>query len=116
MIFFYFFAGANRHAEFSNLDPGTYTFRVKAQNQGPDRELLRRSFEITDDPKRCTVHLINTGVSVEGDVVTVEFAGNGAVQKFSCNLDREDYYDCMLIQVLFMLSLVFPLQCKAFYK
>ena len=102
MIFFYFFAGANRHAEFSNLDPGAYTFRVKAQNQVHDRELLRRSFEITVDPKWCTVHLINTGVSVKGDVVTVEFASNGPVQKFSCKLDREDYYDCMLIQVLFM--------------
>ena len=93
---------------------------MKAQNEVLDRKLILRSFEITDDPKRCTVHLINTGVSVEGDVVTVEFASNGPVQKFSCNLDREDYYDCMLIQVLFMYyiesSAVFMVQCKAFYK
>ena len=97
MLFFYFFPGANRHAEFSNLDPDIYTLRVEAKNQVRDRELIRRSFEITDDPKRCTVHLINSGVSVESNVVTVQFASSEPVKKLSCNLDREDYYDCMLI-------------------
>ena len=119
MIFSYFFPGANHRAEFSNLDPGAYTFRVEAKNRVPDRELLRRSFEVTDDHKRCTVHLINTGVSVEGDVVTVEFASNGPVQKFSCNLDRGDYYDCMLIIIMYNYiesSAIVMVQYKTFYK
>ena len=78
-LFLHFFPGANRHAEFSNFEPGP--------NKVQGRELLRGSFEVTDDPKRCTVHLINSEVSVEGDVVTVEFAGSGVARSYSCKLD-----------------------------
>ena len=50
-----------------------------------------------DDPNLCTVQLINNGVTVVDNNVTVEFAGTGPARGHKCQLDREDYYECMLL-------------------
>ena len=89
--------GSNGHVQFSDLDPGFYTLKVIAANQIPDKELIRRRFYISDDPTHCSVHLINSGVTVAEGNVTVEFSGVGPATGFKCKLDREKYYPCTLL-------------------
>ena len=55
---------------FSGLSPGVYTLRVVATNRKPDKVFITIRFEITDDPDRCTLHLINEGVSVREEIVS----------------------------------------------
>ena len=81
--------------EFSGLSPAVYTLRVVATNRRPDKEFIRSRFEITDDVERCTLHLINGGVSVSGDSATVEFTGRGPVHGYLCYLDKMEPYQCM---------------------
>ena len=89
--------GSSGRAQFFDLQPGRYALRVVATNQVPDKELIRRGFSISDDPNLCTLHLINNGVTVVDNNVTVEFAGTGPARGHKCQLDREDYYECMLL-------------------
>ena len=88
--------GSNGHAQFFDLEPGVYVLRVVATNQVPDKELTRRTFEISNDPKHCSTHLINNGVTVVGNNATVEFAGSGPAKGYKCKLDRNDFYPCKL--------------------
>ena len=79
---------------FSSLSPDLYTLRVIATNRRPDKEFIKRRFEITDDLERCSLHLINDGVSISDDTVTVQFASQGRVDRYNCHLDKTDYYEC----------------------
>ena len=88
--------GSNGHAQFFDLEPGVYVLRVVATNQVPDRELIRRTFEIYNDPKHCSTHLINNGVTVVGNNARVELAGSGQAKGYKYNLDRNDFYPCKL--------------------
>ena len=88
--------GSNGHAQFFDLEAGVYVLRVVATNQVPDRELTRRTFEISNDPKHCSTHLINNGVTVVGNNATVEFAGSGPAKGYKCKLDKNDFYPCKL--------------------
>ena len=81
--------------EFSGLSPALYTLRVVATNDRNDKAFIKTRFEITDDTERCTLHLINGGVSVSGDSATVEFTGRGPVHGYLCYLDKMDPYQCM---------------------
>ena len=67
-----------------------------ATNRVPDKEFIRSRFEITDDPERCTLHLINDGVTVTGDSATVEFTGRGPIDGYYCSLDRMELFKCKL--------------------
>ena len=98
---YHVYAGSNGHASFSTLKPGGYTLRVVALNRVPDKDLVRRSFEITGDPQRCIIHLINSGVTVSKDNATVEFAGVGPARGYRCRLDRNDFYGCKLIIIIY---------------
>jgi len=80
---------------FTNLAPGRYVLRVAATNSKEDRVIERRRFEISSDPSFCTTHLINGGVTVRGNTATVEFAGTGPAEMFSCKLDTEPAFACM---------------------
>ena len=94
---------------FSGLSPGVYTLRVVATNRKPDKVFITRRFEITDDPGRCTLHLINEGVSVRGDSVRVEFTGRGPASDYLCSLDKTQPYQCMCLTVsLFFWVIWFP--------
>ena len=53
----------------------------------------------TANPNICTVHLINDGVTVDGDTATVEFAGSGPTTSFRCSLDGQSFSPCELVQV-----------------
>ena len=48
------------------------------------------------------MHLINDGVTVNGDTATVEFAGSGPTTSFQCNLDGQGFSPCELVQVTLM--------------
>ena len=94
---------------FSGLSPGVYTLRVVATNRKPDKVFITRRFEITDDPGRCTLHLINEGVSVRGDSVRVEFSEKGPASDYLCSLDKTQPYQCMCLTVsLFFWVIWFP--------
>ena len=86
--------GSSGHVVFSSLMPGVYTLRVVATNRRPDKEFIKRRFEVTNDTERCTLHLINDGVTVAGDSATVEFSGRGPVRGFRCQLDKMEYDEC----------------------
>ena len=88
--------GSSGHAVFSSLIPGVYTLRVVATNRYPDKEFITRRFEVTTDAERCTLHLINDGVTVTGDSATVEFTGRGPVKDCRCQLDKMEFYECKI--------------------
>ena len=93
-IVFVLCTGSGGHVVFSGLSPAVYTLRVVASNRKPDKEFIKVRFEVTDDPERCTLHLINEGVSVSGDSARVEFAGRGPVNGHLCHLDKTESYQC----------------------
>ena len=78
--------------------------RVAATNSREDRAIERRRFEISSDPSFCTTHLINGGVTVNGDMATVEFAGTGPAETFRCKLDTQPAFACKLKLTLHVLS------------
>lgn len=87
--------GSSGRVRFSDLEPGTYWLRVAATNYNGDRAIDRRRILISSDPSFCTAHLINGGVTVEGGgTATVEFTGDGPVERFSCSLDRGEAFTC----------------------
>ena len=75
-----------------NLAPGRYTIRVIAR-AGSERYAASVALTVPDSGT-CTVHLINRGVSVTGDTVTIEFAGAGSITVFSCSLDGQPSRPC----------------------
>ena len=80
--------------EFSGLKEGVYILKVVATNRNPDKELIRRRFEVTADPNRCTLHLTNNGVTVTADTASVQFAGRGPVEEYWCRENKEEYFVC----------------------
>ena len=79
---------------FSGLSPAVYTLRVVARDEHNNRAIKNTNFEVTDDPERCTLNLINEGVSVRGDSARVEFAGRGPANGHLCHLDSTEPYQC----------------------
>ena len=79
---------------FSGLSPDNYTLRVVARDEHNNRAIKNTNLEMTDDPERCTLHLINEGVSVRGDSARVEFAGRGPANGYFCHLDKTPSYQC----------------------
>ena len=103
--------GSSGHAVFSSLVPGVYTLRVVATNRHPDKEFIKRRFEVTTDAERCTLHLINDGVTVTGDSARVEFTGRGPVKDYRCQLDKMEFYECKFFSNHCMKMLVIS-QCR----
>ena len=87
-------SGSSGSVSFTDLAPGRYVLQVAATNSEEDWVIERRRFEISSDPSFCTTHLINGGVTVRGSTVTVEFAGTGPAEMFSCRLDTEPAFVC----------------------
>ena len=96
-------SGSSGNVSFTDLAPGKYVLRVAATNSREDRAIERRRFEISSDPSFCTTHLINGGVTVSGDMATVEFAGTGPAETFRCKLDTESAFECKLKLTLHVL-------------
>jgi len=87
-------SGSSGSVSFTDLAPGRYVLRVAATNSKEDRAIERRRFEISSDPSFCTTHLINGAIRVRGNTATVEFAGTGPAEMFSCRLDTEPAFVC----------------------
>ena len=62
----------------------------------------------TANPNICTVHLINDGVTVNGNTATVEFASSGPATTFQCSLDGQGFTACELVQVIHALAKLIP--------
>ena len=42
----------------------------------------------------CTVNLINRGIVVRGDMVSIEFAGTGDASSHTCQIDQQQRRQC----------------------
>lgn len=93
----YYIAGSSGHVVFASLLPDIYTLRVVATNRHPDKEFIKNRFEITNDIERCTLHLINKGVTVLENTTTVEFTGRGSAKGYCCHLDKINSYECRVV-------------------
>ena len=93
---YFILPGSSGSIRFSDLPQGSYVLRVVADNGRADRAIERRRFDITGNSSICTIHLINDGVTVDGNRVIVEFAGTGTVQAFSCQLRGQAAFPCEL--------------------
>ena len=47
-----------------------------------------------EEEEFCLVHLVNDGVVVSGNSLTIEFTGVGKVKKYFCDLDRKGLKPC----------------------
>lgn len=82
---------------FSNLEDGSYQFRVIARIEGNvlERGVTSKTLRVTTDLSSCAVHFINEGVGVFGRRASVEFASSGLrVSEFLCMLDNLDPVPC----------------------
>ena len=83
--------------------------RVAAVNTREDRAIVSRQFQVHSDPDYCTMHLINEGVTVTGNNVTIEFAVVGPAEGVTCQLDNQPQFSCeqhhSLLYHLFNVSL-----------
>ena len=106
-VYFHSHSGSSENVSFTDLAPGKYVLRVAATNSKEDRAIERRRFEISSDPSFCTTHLINGGVTVSGDMATVEFAGTGPAETFRCKLDTKPAFACKTLHVLLYTQLLY---------
>ena len=87
-------AGSSGDITFTGLAVGRHSLRVTATNGRRDRAVERRRIEIPADPSMCVANLINDGVTVVRDSVTVEFTTIGPAESLLCKLDREEAFPC----------------------
>ena len=112
-------AGSSGHVVFSGLSPAIYTLRVVARDSHNIKAFVKNHFEIMDDPDRCTLHLINEGVSVRGDSVRVEFTGRGPASGYLCHLDKTQplpvyVFDCLSLHSVENLEIPIGTYIEAF--
>lgn len=81
---------------FPDMKSGIYTLKVTASNSETGEAFtVERFFEISDDPDFCGLHLINSGLTVTGNSIHVEFAGVPShIDTFRCKLDYKRGFDC----------------------
>ena len=81
----------------SGVPRGDYTLRVVARDPSRPNEMraiARNRLWLHGDAIFCIVGLINRGLVVKGNNVTIEFKSTGIVQSHLCNLDRSQYFEC----------------------
>ena len=96
-IVFSFAGPPGLETTFDGVSPGSKTLRV-VSSSGRERASFTLVLVIPESTSVCTVHLINTGVTVSGRDVRVEFAGVGPIRGFLCSLDGEPPSPCELDQ------------------
>lgn len=80
---------------FDGVSPGYQKLRV-VSSSGRERASFSLVLIIPENTSFCTVHLINTGVTVNGRDSRVEFTGVGPNTGFLCSLDGEPPSPCKL--------------------
>ena len=68
--------------------------KVRASTTSEDVVIRRR---VLVNPNRCTVNLINDGVTLNGNTSIVEFQANGPFSSVRCSLDQQDFRECKYI-------------------
>ena len=82
---------------FSDLSPAIYRVRIVVTDDLEQTGVRRKRIVIPDfdtDENICSVHLINSGVVVTGNDVTVSFREIGVTTGFMCRLDNEERETC----------------------
>ena len=76
----------------SGVSPGRHVIRVIARSRSisgrAGRKILKSIVYVPEDSESCRPHLINRGINVKGNNVTLEFASTGSPRGFECILDR----------------------------
>ena len=90
--------GSDGIYEIDGIPPGDYTLRVVARDpRRPSNEkaILRNRLKMRDSGA-CVVYLVNDGLSVDGNTVTVDFRSTGSPGPtgYLCSLDRTRYVEC----------------------
>ena len=85
---------------FTGLTPGVYRLKIVASASGYNRLVMRRRVVIPRDPNYCTANLIDDGVVVKGNTLTVHFRGVGPVTGFQCSVDRQTKFSCELMMYI----------------
>ena len=108
MHFSFPLTGASGRVVFTNLPPRRYTLRVKAQNVDEPHAIIRRRLQISSDPQFCTLHLINSGITVDSTQKTavLEFVKNGPVMYFNCTLDMQTPFQCKATESVHVYTLL----------
>ncbi len=63
-------------------------------------------FNDAEETGFCLAHFINDGVQLSGNTATFEFIGVGDFETFQCNLDREGFKPCKMINISIQESLL----------
>ena len=84
------YLGSNGVFTASDVSPGRHVIRVIARSTSgrAARKILKSIVYVPEDSNSCRPHLINRGLNVKGNNVTLEFASTGSPGGFECILDR----------------------------
>lgn len=89
--------------EFEGIPPGDFTLRVVAKDPDIDdrdnphrRALARNRLWVHGDDVFCVVHVMNDGVTVDGNSMTIDFYSTGNPTGFLCSFDRAPFVECKL--------------------
>ena len=78
---------------FEGVPPGYHNLRVTALANKKKARVYRRVY-VPANSNTCSVNLINAGLVVNGNSVTVEFLAVGAATSFKCKLDKGETDTC----------------------
>ena len=110
LFFFFFgtlfvavFGKTNGHMQLQGIPPGYHTLRVSAlrgpttNNNDNNKVVISRQIHFSEDLGSCSVYLINDGLSVSGNVMSVQFKGIPAANlPYRCRLDDKPNFNCEL--------------------
>ena len=81
--------GSNGTFSRPNVPPGKYVLRIEAKDlSSGEKNVMTTVIELDASEDHCTTHLINRGLRVEGQTLTVEFTSTGQFDGFTCILNR----------------------------
>ena len=92
--FMLLYVGSNGTTTFTGLAWGVYRLKIVASASGYNRSVIRRRVVIPRDSNYCTINLINDGVVVSGNNLTVHFRGVGPATGFRCFVNRRTRFSC----------------------
>lgn len=91
----------------TGIPHGDYTLRVIARDPARPNEspaIVRNRLWVHGDDIFCVTHVMNRGLTVNGNNVTIEFQATGIVTHYVCSLDRTEYFPCKEILALAKLA------------
>ena len=81
--------GSNGTFSRANVPPGRYVLRIEAKDLSTgEKNVMATEIKLDGSEDHCTAYLINRGLRVEGQTLTVEFTSTGQFDGFMCILNR----------------------------